>query len=225
MRPDPHAPMPTTARVSRSNWPSVAAAIGSLARASAISALPTRSGTWSGKTGPVARSARRRTSSSEFSSSCRVGTLPTSCTTVQAGSRGSCPTRACSVLPHEMPSTSVASSDIAQDGGGRATEPREAHRLCPRRGADHHGPADPVAVPERVGELEIQLRERRDVDPDDAIPAGPVQHPRNPEARHAQLGGDLALAGAVEVVAAAGQHRAQEVQPGCGRVAIEDHDG
>jgi hypothetical protein len=43
--------------------------------------------------------------------------------------------------------------------------------------------------------------------------------------RDAQLRGDLALAGAVEVVAAGGQHRVDQVQAGDGGVALDDHEG
>ena len=61
-------------------------------------------------TAPPAHSATLRTSSIELTSSSRVGTLPTSWTTVQPGSRDRCPTIEWSVRPHEIPRTSSASS-------------------------------------------------------------------------------------------------------------------
>ena len=105
-----------------SNRPSVAEAIESVARASAISALPTSSGTWSGKTGPVARSARRRTSSIEFTSSWRVGTLPTSWTTVQAGSRGSCSDQRVQRAAPADAQDVAGLEDVAEDRGRRPAQ-------------------------------------------------------------------------------------------------------
>ena len=105
-----HAPMPTTALVSRSNMSMVLCTCGSRRSAAAISGLSTSIGTGSGYTAPPAHSATLRTSSIELTSSSRVGTLPTSCTTVQPGSRDRCPTIEWSVRPHEIPRMSSASS-------------------------------------------------------------------------------------------------------------------
>ena len=188
-----------------------------------MSGLSTRSGTWSGKTGPVARSASRRTSSRELTSSSRVGTLPTSWTTEQAGSRGSCSTIACSVRPHEIPRTSRGLEGVGEDRGGGPAQLGGAELVGAGDGAHDHGAADPVPAGDLVREGEVQLRERVDLDPDDAVAARPLQQPRDLEARDAELGRDLALAGAVEVVAPAGEHRVDEVQARCRGVHLRDH--
>ena len=65
-----------------------------------------------------------------------------------------------------------------------------------------------------------------DVDPDDPVAARLVQHPRDLEPGDPQLRRDLALGSAVEVVATTGESTVlDEVQPGCGCVALEDHVG
>ena len=197
--------MPTTARVRRVEHGHASAGRASRRAAAPghLRSLPRAAERGAGRRAAGARSASRRTSSREFTSSSRVGTLPTSWTTEQAGRRGRCSTIACSVRPHEMPSTSAAS----RVSRGRRPRPGPAARARSSSGPVVERTTTALRIPCRprhlVAERQVQLRERVDLDPDDAVAERVVEQAGDPEARDAQLRGDLALAGPVEVVAPA----------------------